>query len=132
MKTKKKVMAGALLLLLMMAANLHNALNDYGIRGNPFMNGVIASGSSGSGSDNQGNWDAEYPEANCLNMVIEKIRKVTVMVDGFPITIDVSERREGNGTKRFCTQGPGVCLFDDPSCCLERVFGICTDNLPIL
>ena len=50
MKTNKKVMTGALLLLMMMAANFQNALNDYGIRNNSFMNGVIASGSNGSGT----------------------------------------------------------------------------------
>ena len=41
-------MIGALLLFMMMAANFQNALNDYGIRSNAFMNGVIASGSNGS------------------------------------------------------------------------------------
>ncbi len=50
MRPNKKVMTGALLLFMMMAANFHNALNDYGIRSNAFMNGVIASGSEGSGS----------------------------------------------------------------------------------
>jgi len=51
MKNNKKVMTGALLLFMLLAANFHNALNDYGIRSNAFMNGVIASGSNGSGSD---------------------------------------------------------------------------------
>ena len=50
MRTNKKVMTGALLLFMMMAANFQNALNDYGIRSNAFMNGVIASGSNGSGT----------------------------------------------------------------------------------
>ena len=44
-------MIGALLLFMMMAANFQNALNDYGIRSNAFMNGVIASGSNGSGTE---------------------------------------------------------------------------------
>ncbi len=126
MKTNKTLI-GALLLLFMMAANLHNALNNYGIRGNAFMNGVIASGSSGSGSDNQGNWDAEYPMDECQGMEVIKTRKVTIIIDGIPVIVDLTETIKGNGSKRICTQGPGVCLFDDPSCCLSRTFGLCTD-----
>ena len=132
MRTHKKVMIGALLLFMMMAANFHNALNDYGIRSNAFMNGVIASGSngSGSGSDNQGKWDAEYPRDDCKDMVVIKTRKVEVIIDGIPVIIDLTQTIKGNGDQRICTQGPGVCLFDDSSCCLVRFFGICTDHLP--
>ena len=54
MKTNKKVMTGALLLFMMMAANFHNAINDYGIRSNAFMNGVIASGSAGTAEGGYG------------------------------------------------------------------------------
>jgi hypothetical protein len=61
MRTNKKVMTGALLLFMLLAANFHNALNDYGIRSNAFMNGVIASGSNGSATGGHG-----YGENTCL------------------------------------------------------------------
>ena len=103
-------MIGALLLFMMMAANFQNALNDYGIRSNAFMNGVIASGSNGSGSD------AGIP-----------------IPEGFLFVVQIGEimhykyEKTGPGTKRECKEGWGFCLWSDPECCLSRTFGICTD-----
>ena len=72
MKTNKKVMTGALLLLMMMAANFQNALNDYGIRNNSFMNGVIASGSNGSGTQIACNENGGNPFYFCTRGVDPK------------------------------------------------------------
>ena len=60
--------------------------------------------------DPPGAWDATYPP--CENQIII----------GFPplqyvITIQ--------GTYRECVSGEGVCLYNDGTCCANRVFGIC-------
>ena len=50
MNNTYKTIIGAALLMFMMAANFQNAFNEYGIKTNVFMNGIVAS-ESGSGSD---------------------------------------------------------------------------------
>ena len=125
MRTNKKVMIGALLLFMMMAANFHNALNDYGIRSNAFMNGVIASGSNGSGTDYSfDNWDAWYPPCGQIT------KEVCVSLD---ITLScVYELQTGDAAKRKCLDGAGWCITDDDECCIHRMFGMCTDSTPYL
>ena len=129
MKTNKKVMIGALLLFMMMAANFHNALNDYGIRSNAFMNGVIASGSNGSGSgtDDPGNWKGSYPD--CGTITKKCLIEVTVMQNGIPVTFKLLRDKTAPATKRLCKSGIGICMFDDQECCISRTLGICTDIL---
>ncbi len=125
MRTHKKVMTGALLLFMMMAANFHNALNDYGIRSNAFMNGVIASGSNGSATDDPGKWDAEYPD--CGTITKKCHIEITVMQNGIPVTFKLLRDKTAPATKRTCVTGPGVCFFDDQECCISRTFGLCRD-----
>ena len=138
MRTHNKVMVGALLLFMMMAANFHNALNDYGIRSNAFMNGVIASGSNGSGSgtDDPGNWLAQYNPCGTVTVTKEWSCEVNA---GIPIpegyifvvqigsTMHYKNTKSGPGTTRECVEGSGWCFFGDVECCLSRTFGICTD-----
>ena len=136
MRTHKKVMTGAFLLLMMMAANFHNALNDYGIRSNAFMNGVIASGSNGSGSDGWfDNWDAEYP--SCIYSRTDYIRIRTDSSDPIPEGYEFDYHEDGYwvykkviidwGSTRVCKPGAGLCLYGS-ECCLHRNFlGLCTD-----
>ena len=123
MKNNKKVMTGALLLFMLLAANFHNALNDYGIRSNAFMNGVIASGSNGSGTDSFfDNWDAWFPPCGYI------YRSVCVGLDQNGWVWDF---RGGEASQRECLDGWGVCCWNDPECCLSRTFGLCNDNYPI-
>jgi len=136
MKTNKKVMIGALLLFMMMAANFQNALNDYGIRSNAFMNGVIASGSNGSGSDGWfDNWDAEYKPCNYYHEDFFRFRtdeskpipegyEFAYTEDGYWVYKKVVT---GDGTTRVCIPGWGLCLWGS-ECCLHRnSLGLCTD-----
>jgi len=124
MRTNKKVMIGALLLFMMMAANFQNALNDYGIRSNAFMNGVIASGSEGSGTDYSfDNWNAWYPD--CGNIT----KPVCVSLDG--ALNCVWELQNGLANTRECLDGAGLCCWNDDECCIHRLLGMCTDSVPI-
>lgn len=129
-------MIGALLLFMMMAANFQNALNDYGIRSNAFMNGVIASGSNGSGSDGWfDNWNAEYP--TCTYDYYDYFVLVAGSSDPVPegyyaykvdgTTIIFRKLMSEDGTERVCTPGAGLCLWGS-ECCLNRnSLGLCSD-----
>ena len=50
MNNTKKTLIGVTLLIFMMVINFQNAFNEYGIKSNVFMNGIVASGSGSGGS----------------------------------------------------------------------------------
>jgi len=77
MKTNKKVIVGALLLAMMIIANVNNALNDYGIRSNSFMNGVVASGSEGSGTENS---KINCRSVICFDFWVASVNNVSIAI----------------------------------------------------
>ncbi len=119
MRTNKKVMTGALLLFMLLAANFHNALNDYGIRSNAFMNGVIASGSNGSATGGHG-----YGENTCL---VEKTCTYWTFNGEISFT-PLAGAKEVDGFKKVCQISiptapcsPGSsCYIDNETVCHPR------------
>ena len=116
MKTNKKVMTGALLLFMMMAANFHNAINDYGIRSNAFMNGVIASGSAGTAEGGYG-----YGPNCCL---VEETCKLWIIDGEISLTPGIGGEYIP-GAKKLCNKStaekpcsPGsACYVDNETVC---------------
>ncbi len=108
-KTKKGLrLVAAAIFVFALLLNIKVTLDDPFLLLSEQAMAVTTSGGSSS-SATPGNWKATYPEC-----------EFSVSIGIPPLVITKTEK----GTYRVCSEGSGVCLFNDGTCC-KRAFGIC-------
>ena len=110
-KTKKGLrLAAAAIFVFALALNIKITLDDpFLLLSDEAIAVTTSNSSSSSSSASPGNWKATYPEC-----------EFSVSIGIPPLVITKTEK----GTYRVCSEGSGVCLYNDGTCC-KRAFGIC-------